>query len=65
MAYEVHVHHQLRGGPHRDPGGRELYGTTSTEYKAVQDVWAGVAVGSALRRPAVAARRSRATPTAP
>ncbi|WP_328432118.1 M4 family metallopeptidase [Streptomyces sp. NBC_00453] len=24
----------------------ELYGTTSTEYKAVQDAWAGVAVGS-------------------
>ncbi|MEU5277914.1 M4 family metallopeptidase [Streptomyces asoensis] len=24
----------------------ELYGTTSTEYKAVQDAWAGVAVGA-------------------
>ncbi|MBY8343273.1 M4 family metallopeptidase [Streptomyces spinosirectus] len=24
----------------------ELYGTTSTEYKAVQDAWAGIAVGS-------------------
>ncbi|MFD5009944.1 M4 family metallopeptidase [Streptomyces chartreusis] len=24
----------------------ELYGTTSTEYKAVQDAWAGVAVGT-------------------